>query len=996
MPPNKRQPQKKKPAAKKPLPARRAPRASSQRISVMKGGTAVAGSIHCAEFVGGNKRITYGFTAKAVAHIVEKLIPLIARGGALLPADESGRALRIEYDGESLTFAPGAAQLLEKQHSRRSHLLALTLHQDYRAWATRFVPLAGKVDIRKTVEGMDIPVGYSEFRVPTGGEGQAAYEPLEDITTAVTRHPAFVILGDPGAGKTTTLQKIAYEAAVALLGDKPGRIPFFARLSQQKNREPFDFLEAEWRRRLGASFAQALDGGHCLLLIDGLNELPREDRDERLKDWRLFAHEYGGANQILFTGRERDYAGQLELPRVRVDALDGARIADYLRRHHAEGLAPQLADPRSRLGDLARNPFNLSLLVYAYQSDQREMGNRGRLLEWFVDNLFRREERLAHKGWLARDAQVAALARLAFAMQEQGESTTLDLKAARAIVPVAVEVNGEEVAIRPADLFRFARAATLLDPAIDPDIRFYHHLVQEYFAALELLRRFEAGEAPSTGSDLPGLVESPANFTAKPGKTRQVLSQLWQSKRLIDEMPPGDVGDWDPLPEPPATGWEVTTILACGLAPDPARLIEAVRPHNPNLARRCLDESGVDPAKNQAPKSQNPKLQIQNDLLAELTNPAVHLRARLQAGFTLGRIGDPRFELKVINGVKVIRPTLVDVPGGTYTIGSADDDPDAFDSEKPQHTVDLPAFAIGRWPVTNAEFACFMEAGGYKDDQWWKTELAKRWLRGEDVAGGQLNYYLNLWRFTQTNADWKAQLEGIGNFSPDQIQTVEAIAKMSEEDLRRALSKGLSAKSRERPEYWHDADRNNTSQPVVGLTWFEANAYCEWLSAIAGRAHRLPSEVEWEAAARGPSASLRVHSSTTAEKNTPRSAQGAVRVYPWGNDWDVTKANTIEGRVLKPSPVGAYAAAGGVGSFGIEDQTGNVWDWTSSLYQPYPYDSKDGREEANAEGERVVRGGSWDNDGRYARCASRYRLAPAFFTDYIGFRVLSPVSISGF
>ncbi|MEK7327730.1 MAG: hypothetical protein AAB217_20995, partial [Chloroflexota bacterium] len=105
----------------------------------------------------------------------------------------------------------------------------------------------------------------------------------------------------------------------------------------------------------------------------------------------------------------------------------------------------------------------------------------------------------------------------------------MTIDAARAIVPKTVELDGDEVAVKPADLFRFARAATLLDPALDPDIRFYHHLVQEYFAALELLRRFESGEA---------------------------LSHLWKSKRLIEEMPSANVGDWDPLPEPPATGWE--------------------------------------------------------------------------------------------------------------------------------------------------------------------------------------------------------------------------------------------------------------------------------------------------------------------------------------------------------------------------------------------------------------------------------------------------------
>jgi formylglycine-generating enzyme required for sulfatase activity len=353
------------------------------------------------------------------------------------------------------------------------------------------------------------------------------------------------------------------------------------------------------------------------------------------------------------------------------------------------------------------------------------------------------------------------------------------LKTARAALPPTVEEEGEDAPLKPADLFRCGRAATILDPGTEPDIRFYHQLLQEYFAALELLRRFDDGED---------------------------LSRLWKAKRLIDEMPPATAGEWDPLPEPPATGWEVTTILACGLAPDPARLIEAVRPHNPNLAGRCLDEAGVEKLETVA------KL-VRADLLADLYNPNVHLRARLQAGFTLGKIDDSRFAPTAINGVRVILPTMVNVPAGTYTIGSADDDPDAFDNEKPQHSVDLPAFAIGQWPVTNAEYACFMEAGGYKDEQWWKTELAKRWLRGEDVAGGQQTSLMGWWKALHDDPDRLAREKASGLYSPEQQQALDQIAAMSEEQMRSALASGLSSKSRERPQFWDNVDRNNPRNP---------------------------------------------------------------------------------------------------------------------------------------------------------------------------------------
>jgi formylglycine-generating enzyme required for sulfatase activity len=429
-------------------------------------------------------------------------------------------------------------------------------------------------------------------------------------------------------------------------------------------------------------------------------------------------------------------------------------------------------------------------------------------------------------------------------------------------------------------------------------------------------------------------------------------------------MPSAAVSEWDALPEPPATGWEVTTILACGLARDPTRLIDAVRAHNPALAGRCLAEAGIPPPPDVAEKTRA-------DLLADLYNPAVHLRARLQAGFVLGRIGDPRFAPQVVDGVRVIVPPMVSVPAGRYTLGSAAGEPGAYDDEQPQHGVDLPAFQIGRWPVTNAEYACFVEAGGYRDGRWWTTDLARRWLAGEDVTGGPLAAWLEVWRFLQANADWKDQLERTGSYSPDDLKSYEYVAGLSEEELKAELAKSLAGKSRQRPQWWEDAERNNPSQPVVGVTWFEARAYCAWLSAATERLYRLPGEAEWEAAARGP----------------------GVRAYPWGNAWDPARANTIEGRVLKPSPVGAYAAAGGVGPFGAEDQAGNVWEWTGSLYRPYPYQPDD-CEASEAEGERAVRGGSWDNNRGSARCAYRYRDGPVNFVGTLGFRVVSPGSIS--
>ncbi|MFZ5880090.1 MAG: SUMF1/EgtB/PvdO family nonheme iron enzyme, partial [Chloroflexota bacterium] len=879
----------------------------------------IQGDLNCADFIGGDQNITYGFSAADVERLIEKVLAMMQAGGVFLPAPDQQDALQIEHNGETLRFHPGAARQLANQGQESAYLLSLTVDQEYQRWATRFVPLAGKMDVRQVIEGL--PISFTEFIIPTGEAGlgaQPTQRPLKDITEAMNNHGAFVILGEPGAGKTTTMQKVAFETARGLLGRERRRTPLFVRLSQQGEREPYAFLQVEWERRTGKPFAQALREGRILILADGINEIPRDKRSERLNAWMLFETQYRGANQLVFSGRDKDYDNQLNLPRVLVEPLDEERVQEFLQKHKAEGLADLLNDPASKLDEMARNPLNLFVLVMVYLrggSNLQVLANRGRLFQSFTRELIAHEQLWHPDPILSVEAKVELFARLAYEMQKQGSGTTFAIDLAKGALPQQTQTAfGEQVNVDHDALLRFGRGASIFDPATLPDIRFYHHLLQEYFAARELLRRFNAGED---------------------------LSAFWKTPRTREEMPAAEVSEWDALPEPPATGWEVTAILACGLSQDAQKLIEAIRLINPALAGRCLDEAGIEC------KDWDVCKRVQADLLADLYNPELHLRARLQAGFILGRIGDPRFEAKEVNGVQVVLPQMVDVPAGTYLIGSAKGEEDSYKQEYPQHTVDLPAFSIGKWSVTNAEYACFMSAGGYENEKYWQGDLAQRWLKGEEVGGGQMKVVMEAWKYLQDNPNWKETFEQSGNYSPQQIESFESIAKMSEDELKSALGENLSQKSRSQPAFWNDRERNNPSQPVVGITWFEAKAYCAWLSEVTGKSYRLPTEVEWEAAARGGSPLL-----------SGEGRGGEVRKYPWGDDWNQEKANSIEGRVLKPSPVGAYAAAGAPGPFGAEDQAGNVYDWTGSLYLPYPYKAEES-EVSEAAGERTVRGGSW-------------------------------------
>jgi len=178
------------------------------------------------------------------------------------------------------------------------------------------------------------------------------------------------------------------------------------------------------------------------------------------------------------------------------------------------------------------------------------------------------------------------------------------------------------------------------------------------------------------------------------------------------------------------------------------------------------------------------------------------------------------------------------------------------------------------------------------------------------------------------------------------------------------------------PQHWQDGrpPRGQENHPVVNVSWHDALAYCRWLSEATGKTITLPSEAQWEKAARG-------------EKDR--------REYPWGNDWDASRCNTSELGIGETTPVGIFPE--GCSPCGCLDMVGNMWEWTSTVFKPYPYVSTDGREnlEASNDVSRVFRGGSCVSDRLDARCASRGRGDPHLHVGNLGFRVVvSPISPS--
>jgi iron(II)-dependent oxidoreductase len=253
------------------------------------------------------------------------------------------------------------------------------------------------------------------------------------------------------------------------------------------------------------------------------------------------------------------------------------------------------------------------------------------------------------------------------------------------------------------------------------------------------------------------------------------------------------------------------------------------------------------------------------------------------------------------------------VPAGPFTMGTSTE-AWALDNERPAHLVDLPAFWIDTAPVTNGAYAEFVAAGGYQDPRWW---TAAGWRHRVDAGLTAPQF----WR-QDGSGEWFRRRFGV-------IERVPA------------------------------------DEPVVHVCAHEADAYARW----AGK--RLPTEAEWEKAARFDPAT------------------GRSRRYPWG-DADPTPAHANLGqRHLGPAPVGAYPA--GASPLGVEQLMGDVWEWTASGWHPYPGFEVFPYEEYSqvffGGDYRVLRGGSFGTDPSAVRATFRNWDHPIRRQIFSGFRL---------
>ena len=755
-------------------------------------------------------------------------------------------------------------------------------------------------------------------------------------------HDGLIVLGDPGAGKTTFLKYLALMLAAGQ-GDELGlgaRLPVLLPLSAyalalDKGDVPLHrFIAGYYRDRgvdlpLGSMLDEALAQGGALLLLDGLDEVRDLARRhlvvQRVVDFLSFHRRRG--NKFILTSRIVGYRevrpmaeGLAECTLVDFDeeeiglfvekwtgALERAARGDTpvaaqeAAREREELLASVQRNPGVRR--LAANPLLLTILALMKRQGVTLPERRVELYQKYVETLLKHWNLARGLGRPpSRDLDVVetvrVLAPLALWMHETSPGVGLvkreDMRRRLVEIYAGRGVDGPERAARQLLADAREHAGLLLERGAG-QYGFIHLTFQEYLAGVAIALKGQQGIEP--------VVEALAAHVGD--DNWHEVSLLAVGYLGIIQQRDEAAGDalWALIQEAPGEPGQAAVLAG-----------EAVADAWPG---------GVTPAC---------KGQVVEVLLATMAE-SVRVKPGLRAasGRVLSRLGDPRAEVLTVEAMQFCY-----IPPGPFWMGEGE-------GEHRNEHLDYD-YWIGRYPVTSAQYRAFVDTGGYGERQYW-TEAGWQWREREEIAGP-----FNL------------------------------------------------------GEAW-----NLPNHPVVAVSWYEAVAYCRWLTERVGGLPekyevRLPSEAEWEKAGRGGEeipAEPVVASAGAVGAAHLRENPSPKRRYPWGDEPDPNRANYDETAVGTTSAVGCFP--GGVSPYGAEDLAGNVWEWTRSLWgksfgEPefrYPYDPRDGREnwEAGDEVRRVLRGGSFYNLQGYVRCADRDNYYPYSRARYDGFRcVVAPAA----
>ncbi len=783
-----------------------------------------------------------------------------------------------------------------------------------------------------------------------------AIEKFDDLHKKIIEYKRVALIGDPGAGKTTTLQRLAFELGATAAENDTAPLPLFVRLGAYDGGDFETFLEANFgglrirdylgsphpypRQQAALSVPKALERG-VFLLLDGLNETPPE-HVQKIQDW-IQRHDQ---TPMIVSCRKLDYTG-FKLPLQRIDvaplsveqmylfmgnyledadrerlfrSLGGEKVQSvwddfskkgetfsqfwervgkrafdervYISRGaiiHDETLEDSIIGQNQKtygLLSLVKNPFLLFTSIQIFTRFGEVPKNRGQLLASFATLLFEKRGKpasLTRPPWIEEAIQRKALSILAYHMQLEHKGTSADKIWALQVIQKALPRENAE------QILYLAASASIIE--YGQNVRFVHQLLQEYFAAYEMLEDIRRGVPASD-------------------------EKYWPSEKW-----------WQP------TGWEETAVLLAGMLGDATEVVQWLTPVQPALAYRCIQESGSPCAEVAWEQLANPsippipaykngnEIDKWRKLLPQRPNPVAklawwqqHIKEDTRPGVGLRANGLPDID-------------WVQIPAGEFLYG--------VEKEK----IFLPAFEIARYPVTWLQYQAFVEAAdGYKNAEWWDfSKFAAIWRRENPQP---------------KDAHWS-----IPNHPRESVTWYEAMA------FCRWLEAKLAPPSIP-PWRWGEANQGGLQASDRGVFAgqkmlrmpLEPAPTNQLVTGGWGRI-TLPTEQQWEKAARGTDG----------------------RIFPWGNQYLSGYANLDEidddfgaYNIGQTTPVGLYLQ--GVSPYGVFDIRGNVWEWIlgTSYIGNIDFNSKN-----------LIVGGSWNS--RYQTEFSHW-ISPDLIFWYAGFR----------